>query len=168
MPTYSLKGSCAAPSARRHRMKELTLLRFSTRHSNARVTWTHPSACVSNLRRLRSHRKPGFCRSGDRLSRGSISMAPAPRLRCRRSDATVHAARRSRHLVTLEQLLAKGPWRCLPPRHWCPYCRLNTNALAQAQRDVEPIGGQIVAITPDLQHFATALKSEAAAKPFRS
>src|ERR1700682_2234136 len=25
MPTYSLKGSCAAPSARRHRMKELTL-----------------------------------------------------------------------------------------------------------------------------------------------
>jgi peroxiredoxin len=71
------------------------------------------------------------------------------------------------HLVTLEQLLAKGPVALSFHRgHWCPYCRLNTSALAQAQRDVEPIGGQIVAITPDLQHFATALKSEAAAKPF--
>jgi peroxiredoxin len=71
------------------------------------------------------------------------------------------------HLVTLEQLLAKGPVALSFHRgHWCPYCRLNTIALAQAQRDVETIGGQIVAITPDLQHFATALKSEAAAKPF--
>jgi peroxiredoxin len=71
------------------------------------------------------------------------------------------------HLVTLEQLLAKGPVALSFHRgHWCPYCRLNTNALAQAQREVEPIGGQIVAVTPDLQHFATALKSDAAAKPF--
>ena len=71
------------------------------------------------------------------------------------------------HLVTLEELLAKGPVALsFQPGHWCPYCRINTNALAQAQCEVEPIGGQIVAITPDLQHFATALKSEAAAKPF--
>jgi peroxiredoxin len=71
------------------------------------------------------------------------------------------------HLVTLEQLLAKGPVALSFHRgHWCPYCRLNTNALAQAQCEVEPIGGQIVAITPDLQQFATALKSDAAAKPF--
>jgi peroxiredoxin len=71
------------------------------------------------------------------------------------------------HLVTLEQLLGKGPVALSFHRgHWCPYCRLNTNALAQAQREVEPIGGQIVAITPDVQHFATALKSDAAAKPF--
>ena len=71
------------------------------------------------------------------------------------------------HLVTLEELLAKGPVALsFQPGHWCPYCRINTNALAQAQCEVEPIGGQIVAITPDLQHFAIALKSEAAAKPF--
>jgi peroxiredoxin len=71
------------------------------------------------------------------------------------------------HLVTLEQLLAKGPVALSFHRgHWCPYCRLNTNALAQAQCEVEPIGGQIVAITPDLQQFATALKSDAAARPF--
>ncbi len=71
------------------------------------------------------------------------------------------------HLVSLEELLAKGPVALSFHRgHWCPYCRINTNALAQAQCDVEPIGGQIVAITPDLQHFTTALKADAAAKPF--
>jgi len=71
------------------------------------------------------------------------------------------------HLVSLEDLLAKGPVALSFHRgHWCPYCRINTNALAQAQCEVEPIGGQIVAITPDLQHFTTALKADAAAKPF--
>jgi len=50
--------------------------------------------------------------------------------------------------------------------HWCPYCRINTNSLSHAQREVNPIGGQIVAITPDLQRFATALKSDAAEQPF--
>ncbi len=71
------------------------------------------------------------------------------------------------HLVSLDELLAKGPVALSFHRgHWCPYCRLNTNALAQAQCEVESIGGQIIAITPDLQHFATALKSNAAAKPF--
>ena len=98
------------------------------------------------------------------LSRGSISMAPAPRLplsgiRCHRSCCPT--------IKGISSPPAKGPVALSFHRgHWCPYCRLNTNALAQAQRDVEPIGGQIVAITPDLQHFATALKSEAAAKPF--
>jgi peroxiredoxin len=71
------------------------------------------------------------------------------------------------HLVSLDALLAKGPVALSFHRgHWCPYCRINTNALAQAQTEIEPFGGQIVAITPDLQHFAMALKSDAAAKPF--
>lgn len=71
------------------------------------------------------------------------------------------------HLVILDELLVKGPVALSFHRgHWCPYCRINTNALAQAQTEVEPFGGQIVAITPDLQHFATALKSDAVAKPF--
>jgi peroxiredoxin len=67
------------------------------------------------------------------------------------------------HLVSLEGLLAKGPVALSFHRgHWCPLL----HALAQAQCEVEPIGGQIVAITPDLQHFTTALKADAAAKPF--
>jgi peroxiredoxin len=71
------------------------------------------------------------------------------------------------HLVTLDEILSRGPAAISFHRgHWCPYCRLNTNALARAQCDVEPLGAQIVAITPDLQHFTPALKSQAAARPF--
>jgi peroxiredoxin len=70
-------------------------------------------------------------------------------------------------LVTLDQLLANGPVAVSFHRgHWCPYCRINTNALAEAQCEVEPIGGQIIAITPDLQHFTMALRDDAGAKQF--
>lgn len=58
------------------------------------------------------------------------------------------------HLVSLEGLLARGPVAISFHRgHWCPYCRINTSALTQAQCEVEPLGGQIVAITPDLRRF---------------
>jgi peroxiredoxin len=70
-------------------------------------------------------------------------------------------------LVTLDDLLVKGAVAlCFHRGHWCPYCRINTHALAEAQCLVEPFGGQIVGITPDLQRFAKMLKSDAAAKPF--
>ena len=37
-------------------------------------------------------------------------------------------------LVSLEQLLEKGPVAVTFHRgHWCPYCRINTRALAEAQ-----------------------------------
>lgn len=71
------------------------------------------------------------------------------------------------HLVSLEDVVARGPAAISFHRgHWCPYCRINTNALAQAYCEVEPLGGQIIAITPDLAHFSMALKTEAKAKPF--
>ena len=44
--------------------------------------------------------------------------------------------------------------------HWCPYCRLNTYALARAQKEVEREGCQIVAIMPDRQQFAEEFKTE--------
>jgi peroxiredoxin len=66
-------------------------------------------------------------------------------------------------LVSLEQLLTEGPVAVAFHRgHWCPYCRLNTAALAAAQRSAKADGGQIVAITPDRQQFAARLKSEPA------
>jgi peroxiredoxin len=71
------------------------------------------------------------------------------------------------HLVGLEEVLARGPAAISFHRgHWCPYCRINTSALAQAQCEVEPLGAQIIAITPDLAHFAVALQAQAKAKPF--
>ena len=59
------------------------------------------------------------------------------------------------HLVSLEDLLEKGPVALTLHRgHWCPYCRINISALAQAHQDVAKTGGQVVAILPDLQQFA--------------
>lgn len=48
--------------------------------------------------------------------------------------------------------------------HWCPYCRINTRALAEAQGLIASEGGQIVAIMPDREKFAAALKVEGNAR----
>ena len=66
------------------------------------------------------------------------------------------------HLVSLEQLLERGPVALAFHRgHWCPYCRLNTNALVEVQEKARADGGQIAAILPERRQFATALRSEA-------
>ena len=70
------------------------------------------------------------------------------------------------HLVGLEELLKKGPLAITFHRgHWCPYCRINTRALAEAQEEIAAEGGQIAAIMPDQQHFTSELKAEVEA-PF--
>jgi peroxiredoxin len=71
------------------------------------------------------------------------------------------------HLVSLEELLEKGPVALAFHRgHWCPYCRINTNALVEAQSKAQAEGGQIAAILPERRQFAIELKSEFKA-PFR-
>jgi len=68
-------------------------------------------------------------------------------------------------IVSLDELLTKGPVAVTFHRgHWCPYCRLNTSALAQAQKEIEGEGSQIVAIIPDRQQFAEELKTESKAR----
>jgi peroxiredoxin len=68
-------------------------------------------------------------------------------------------------IVSLDQLLTKGPVAVTFHRgHWCPYCRLNTRALAQAQKEIESEGCQIVAIMPDRQQFAEKFKTESQAR----
>jgi peroxiredoxin len=69
-------------------------------------------------------------------------------------------------LVSLESLLEKGPVAVTFHRgHWCPYCRINTRALAEAQGQIAAEGGQVAAIMPDREHFAAELKAESSA-PF--
>ena len=69
------------------------------------------------------------------------------------------------HVVSLDDLLSKGPVAVTFHRgHWCPYCRLNTSALAQAQKEIADEGGQIVAIMPDRQQFADEFKVESQAR----
>jgi peroxiredoxin len=68
-------------------------------------------------------------------------------------------------VVSLDRLLSKGPVAVTFHRgHWCPYCRLNTRALAQAQSEIERNGSQIVAIMPDRQQFAETFKTESHAR----
>jgi len=65
-------------------------------------------------------------------------------------------------LRSLEELLASGPLVIAFHRgHWCPYCRLNAFALAQAAGALAP--ARLVAITPELQKHARELKAEAGA-----
>ena len=72
----------------------------------------------------------------------------------------------SGHLVNLDQILRKGPAAVTFHRgHWCPYCRINVNALVTAQREIAAEGGQVVVIMPERQEFAAGFKSEAHA-PF--
>ncbi len=68
------------------------------------------------------------------------------------------------HLVALEPLLARGPVAVAFHRgHWCPYCRINARALAQAHAALKETGGTLVAITPDRAGFAATLKEIAGA-----
>ena len=65
-------------------------------------------------------------------------------------------------LVSLEELLVSGPVAVTFHRgHWCPYCRINTRALSEAQGKVAAIGAQIIAIMPDRQQFAATFKTDA-------
>ena len=69
-------------------------------------------------------------------------------------------------LVTLEKLLESGPVAVTFHRgYWCPYCRINTRALAEANGQIAAEGGQVAAIMPDQEHFTAALKAESDA-PF--
>jgi peroxiredoxin len=64
-------------------------------------------------------------------------------------------------IVTLEALLADGPLAMTFHRgHWCPYCRINTRALAEAQERIAADGAQLAAIMPDRERFAAAFKAE--------
>jgi peroxiredoxin len=65
-------------------------------------------------------------------------------------------------LVSLEDFLVHGPTVVVFHRgHWCPYCRINTRALAEAEESIWASGAQIVAITPDRQQFAAKFKADA-------
>ena len=69
-------------------------------------------------------------------------------------------------LVTLPQLLDKGPVVVSFNRgHWCPYCRLNVDALASAEPEIAGLGAQIVAISPETVKWSAELKAYARA-PF--
>ena len=68
-------------------------------------------------------------------------------------------------LISSDEILSAGPAAIAFHRgHWCPYCRINARALAQVDAQVRMRGGQIVAITPERQHYTQQHKASAEAK----
>lgn len=66
------------------------------------------------------------------------------------------------HLVGLDGLLASGPVVVSFNRgDWCPYCRINIDALAMLEPAVASRAASIVAITPNIQQFNSALRKGA-------
>lgn len=69
-------------------------------------------------------------------------------------------------LVRLGELLEAGPVVVSFNRgHWCPYCRLNADGLAEIAPEVRRRGGEIVAISPETHRYGAALRDYAEA-PF--
>jgi peroxiredoxin len=69
------------------------------------------------------------------------------------------------HLVSLGSLLESGSVVVAFHRgHWCPYCRINADALAKVSTEVEATGGRMVVITPEIAKFNAQLKRESGAK----
>ena len=67
-------------------------------------------------------------------------------------------------LVHLRDLLNEGPVAIAFHRgYWCPYCRINIDALARAEGAVAAEGRHVAAVVPDRQKFALWLKSDAKA-----
>ena len=66
------------------------------------------------------------------------------------------------HLVRLADLLEQRAVVLSFHRgHWCPYCRLNADALARIAPEVDRLGGQIVAISPEKRRYAAELNAKA-------
>jgi len=105
---------------------------------------------------------PGYQEAVDRMvdrlksfDAGHIAPKPGEKM-----PAFVMPDERGR-LVTLDALIADGPLAMTFHRgHWCPYCRINTRALAEAQERIAADGGRLAAIMPDRQRFAAAFKAE--------
>jgi peroxiredoxin len=106
---------------------------------------------------------PGFAEAVDRLVErlsGSGAGATAPKVGDPMPPFMLPDEQG--HIVSLEGLLKSGPVAVTFHRgHWCPYCRININALVRAQREIAATGGQIVAIMPERQEFTAEFKSEA-------
>jgi peroxiredoxin len=65
-------------------------------------------------------------------------------------------------LVSLEKLLLAGPVAIAFIRgHWCPYCRLNADGLADIENAIKPV--QLIAISAETQKYTREIKREARA-----
>ena len=67
----------------------------------------------------------------------------------------------SGRMRNLDELVSGGPLvMSLNRGHWCPFCRIELAALADAHRDFDALGAKIVSIMPDRQQFVGRLPAD--------
>lgn len=65
-------------------------------------------------------------------------------------------------LVTLRELISDSAVAVMFHRgHWCPYCRMNVRAVAQASNLIAGAGGRVVIVMPERQQYAEMLHADA-------
>jgi peroxiredoxin len=65
-------------------------------------------------------------------------------------------------LVRLGELIERGPVVVSFNRgHWCPYCKLNAEGLAEIAPEIKRLGGEIVAISPETRQYGAAFRDHA-------
>ena len=64
----------------------------------------------------------------------------------------------SGRMRNLDELVSGGPLvMSLNRGHWCPFCRIELSALADAHRDFDELGAKVISIMPDRQQFVGRL-----------
>ena len=73
------------------------------------------------------------------------------------------------HLVALEELLDSGPLVVSFNRgHWCPFCRIELDALARSADRIGELGARIVTIIPERSAFAAIARQRGVTFPILS
>jgi peroxiredoxin len=68
---------------------------------------------------------------------------------------------RSGRIVSLEELVAKGPVVVSFNRgHWCPFCKIELRTIASYHAEIRACGAQVVSIMPDRQKFTGEVEQE--------
>jgi peroxiredoxin len=68
-------------------------------------------------------------------------------------------------LVSLSELIEHGPLVIAFHRgHWCPYCRINADALVSIHKEVRAKGAELVVITPEIERFNAELRAAVGAE----
>ena len=120
-------------------------------------------AFANEVRRMGPHFQTAVDALVERLMENGAGMTlRRSARRCHRSCCPTRTGK----LVSLENLLEEGPVAIAFHRgYWCPYCRININALARAEEEIATDRRHIAAIVPDRQKFTAWLQVGRAA-PF--
>lgn len=124
--------------------------------------WQRLEAFADAQRTFGSSFADAFQLMAGRFERGEVGL-DAPKLGDKMADFLLPDQKG--RLTRLAELTERGPVVVSFNRgHWCPFCRIELTALAQAHEEFATLGAQIVSIMPDRQAFIGRLPREVTRK----